>query len=77
MGAFRLAELLRYTGEGGNTMGAAELVGVALILMVASATIAAMVANVSLALKVRAYEVIITMWVLCLAYVILQTGWLR
>ena len=77
MGAFRLVEILRYTGEGEITMGAAELVGIAMILMVASATIAAMVANVSLALKVRAYEVIITMWVLCLAYVILQTGWLR
>lgn len=58
-------------------MGVAEMVGVAMILMVASATIAAMVASVPYALKVRAYEVIITMWVLCVAYVILQTGWLR
>lgn len=64
-------------GERGTTMGVAEMVGVAMILMVASATIAAMVASVPYALKVRAYEVIITMWVLCVAYVILQTGWLR
>lgn len=77
MGAFRLAEILRYTGEGEITMGAAELVGVAMIILVASATIVAMVAKIETARRVRAYEAIIAMWVLCLIYVILQTGWLR